>query len=262
MPCFLWRKQHCLSGSRRARSRSSRVRRVLVCFGEGTRRRCRRSAREGRPDSIAAGLAGLETLSGIPGSVGGAVVGNAGAYGHSIAGSVRRVLVVAEGRERWMTKRECAFSYRESIVKKKPFAVLRVELRLRRGEQKELAAMSRTIVSMRKRKYRPGLKCPGSFFKNVPVNELSSSVLWRIDPARIIKDKVPAGYLFEAVGAKGMHLGGIRIPDVHANLLENAGGATAKDVRRLAGILKKRVEEKFGVTLEEEVRYFEDVPCL
>ena len=73
---------------------------------------------------------------------------------------------------------------------------------------------------------------------------------------KIIGNKIPAGYLLEQVGAKGMQIGGIRIADFHGNLFINDGNGKASEVRKLAKILKKRVQKKFGIVLEEEIRYF------
>ncbi len=206
--------------------------------------------------AIRRGLQGLETLSGIPGTVGGAVVGNAGAYGHSISEAIRRVEVWDGARRRFLTRRQCRFEYRESIFKKKPLLLLRVMLQFRRGNTNHLRKISRGIVRLRLRKYRPGLRCPGSFFKNVLVRDAPKASLERIDPAKIIEGKIPAGYLLEQVGAKGMRVGGVVIAPFHGNLFINRGGATARDVRTLARILKRRVSRRFGIHLEEEIRYF------
>jgi UDP-N-acetylmuramate dehydrogenase len=206
--------------------------------------------------SIRAGLRGLETLSGIPGTVGGAIVGNAGAYGHSISEVVQRVEVWDGRRHRYLSRAQCQFEYRESIFKKKPLLLLRAELKFKRGNSIELRRTSRDIIRMRLKKYRPGLRCPGSFFKNVLVKHVSKSSLARIDQSKIIEGKIPTGYLLEQVDARGMRVGGIIIASFHGNLFINDGGATARDVRALARILKRRVRRRFGIQLEEEIRYF------
>ena len=100
------------------------------------------------------------------------------------------------------------------------------------------------------------MKCPGSFFKNILAENVSKKSLKLIDKKKIIEGKIPAGYLLEEAGAKGMKLGGVRIAKFHGNLLVNSGRAKAKDVKRMADILKRRVHKKFGIRLEEEVRYF------
>lgn len=211
--------------------------------------------------SIGWGLKGLETLSGIPGTLGGAIVGNAGAYGHSISEIVKRVEVwdpfdTTQGKRVWLKKSACKFGYRDSIFKRKTILVLRVEFVFRKGNKKELKKISREIIKIREKKYRPDLKCPGSFFKNVLAENISEKSLKLIDRKKIIEGKIPAGYLLEEAGAKGMKLGGVRIANFHGNLLINSGRAKAKDVKKMAEILKRKVYKKFGIKLEEEVRYF------
>ena len=206
--------------------------------------------------SVRAGLAGLETLSGIPGTLGGAVVGNAGAYGHSISEVVEKVEVWSNGRVKILKNKDCRFAYRESTLKYKDYVVLSVTLRFKKGDPEKLGKISRDIIKTRERKYEPGIRCPGSFFKNVLVKDISKKPLSKIDKSRIIEGKIPAGYLLEAVGAKGMRSGGIRIADFHGNLFVNNGKGKAKDVKKLSRILKNKVCRKFGIRLKEEVRYF------
>lgn len=206
--------------------------------------------------AISRGLRGLETLSGIPGTIGGAVVGNAGAYGHSVSEVIEKVEIWDGKRRRFLSRARCAFRYRDSVLKHRPWLLLRVFLRFRRGDAPSLRRTSREIIRLRTKKYRPGLKCPGSFFKNVLVGDVSKSCLARVDRRKIIEGKIPAGYLLEEVGAKGMRAGGISIAHFHGNLFVNRGGATAHDVRALAKVLKQRVRRKFGIRLEEEIRYF------
>lgn len=206
--------------------------------------------------SIVRGLEGLEALSGIPGTIGGAVVGNAGAYGHSISEVVEGIEIWDGKIKRWLNRNECQFEYRESIFKKKPFIVLRVFLKFESGNKGELQKTSKEIITKREAKYHPGIKCPGSFFKNVLVADISKKSLELIDQDVVIEGKIPAGYLLAEVGAKGMRVGGIEIAAYHGNLFINKGKGTAKDVKELAAILKKKVDDRFGIMLEEEIRYF------
>lgn len=206
--------------------------------------------------STSLGFMGLETLSGIPGTVGGAIVGNAGAYGRSISEVVEKVEVFDGERRRWVTKGQCKFGYRDSVFKYKLWIVLRAALVFKKGDVKKLREVSREIVELRGRKYKPGLRCPGSFFKNVLVRDVGKKVLSFVDPSKIIEGKIPAGWLLESVDAKGMRVGGIQIADFHGNLFINCGGGTAEDVKKLARALKKKVRDRFGIALEEEIRYF------
>ncbi|MGC9611038.1 MAG: UDP-N-acetylmuramate dehydrogenase [Minisyncoccia bacterium] len=214
--------------------------------------------------SVDSGLAGLETLSGIPGTIGGAAVGNAGAYGHSISEIVNQIEFFDPfdaskcrwGKRQWLKNSECRFAYRESIFKREPYLILRAELAFKKGNRARLKKISRDIIKAREKKYKPGLKCPGSFFKNILVTDITGKSLKLIDKRKIIEGKIPAGYLLEEVGAKGMKIGGIKVADFHGNLIMNTGRGKAKDAKKLAQILKRKVHGKFGIKLEEEVRYF------
>ncbi|MBI2097616.1 MAG: UDP-N-acetylmuramate dehydrogenase [Candidatus Vogelbacteria bacterium] len=205
--------------------------------------------------AVSHGLAGLENLSGIPGTVGGAIVGNAGAYGQGIADCLTRVEIFDGRKTRWLDKKQCSFVYRESIFKRRDWLVLRAEFRLTKGDKKVLAKKSREIIKIRSEKYNPRLRSPGSFFKNVLVKDVSRATLAKLDQTKIRDGKIPAGYLLEAVGAKGMRQGGIRVADFHGNLLINDNHGTYRDVITLAAKLKKLVQAKFGIQLDEEVRY-------
>lgn len=205
--------------------------------------------------ALARGWSGLETLSGIPGTVGGAVVGNAGAYGQSIAGALRRVEALVNGHSRWLSRAECRFAYRDSIFKHEPWLILRAEFAFEPGEARDLTRRAREIIKLREKKYAPGLACPGSFFKNVLVSQVGKKVLAKIEPAKIVAGKIPAGYLLESVGAKGLTTKHLAVADFHGNLIINRGGATCREVRAFAERLRRRVHSHFGLKLEEEVRY-------
>ena len=202
------------------------------------------------------GLKGLETLAGIPGSVGAAIYGNAGAYGHSISECVRGVRFY-DGREIRVFGREaCEFHYRESIFKRhKAWIIFSAELIMEAWDAGELRKISADIVSVRNEKFPVTMKCAGSIFKNLLLADLPGSVAAQV-PARVIREgKVPAAYFLEEVNAKGMRRGDIHVASYHANLLYNAGAGTAADLRALIAELKESVAVKFGITLEEEVQY-------
>ena len=205
--------------------------------------------------AIKSGLAGLETLSGIPGTVGGAIVGNAGAYGQTISDCLTRVEIFDGQKIKWLKKNQCQFVYRDSIFKSKDWLILRTQFRLAKGDRKALAKKAHEIIKIRSEKYDPSLRCPGSFFKNVLIKDISSRAKKLIDQSKVRDGKIPTGYLLEAVGAKGMRHGGIYIADFHGNLLINDGHGTYRDVIILTTKLKKLVKNKFGITLEEEVQY-------
>ena len=206
--------------------------------------------------SIEHGLKGLETMTGIPGSVGAAIYGNAGAYGHSIDERVREVRFFDGARVRRFQNLECEFRYRESIFKKhKDWIIFETELAMDVAPPEELQAAADKIFAIRLEKYPLTMKCAGSIFKNLLLAELPADVRRHV-PERVIREgKVPSAYFLEQVGAKGMRNGAIRVADYHANLIYNEGGGTARELCELIADLKSRVLERFGLKLEEEVQY-------
>jgi len=210
--------------------------------------------------TIAAGLEGLHTMTGIPGWVGGAIYGNAGAYGHSIHEFVESVRIVDCSQDgssvRENSNPGCEFRYRESVFKRhKDWIVLETTLRLPAGDAAALQNTAEGILKVRNEKYPPAMRCAGSIFKNLILGELPDSVRAQV-PERVIREgKVPSAYFLELVGAKGMVLGGVQVADYHANLIYNSGGGTSQQVRELIATLKRRVEDQCGLLLEEEVQY-------
>ena len=206
--------------------------------------------------SIAAGLRGIETMTGIPGSVGAAVYGNAGAYGHSLHERVRSVRFFDGAATRAIENPECEFRYRESVFKQhKDWFIFSTELAMDPGASAELRKTADEIFQIRLAKYPADMKCAGSIFKNLLLADLPEN-LQRQVPAQVIREgKVPSAYFLEQVGAKGMRNGGIRVADYHANLIFNQGGGTAAELREIIGDLKSRVRARFALELEEEVQY-------
>ncbi|HVO99208.1 MAG TPA: UDP-N-acetylmuramate dehydrogenase [Bryobacteraceae bacterium] len=203
--------------------------------------------------TIDAGLQGLETLTGIPGWVGGAIYGNAGAYGHSIEESVESVRFFDGEKARELASNKLNFAYRDSIFKRfKDWVILDAVLGLKKADAAELRATADGILKIRNEKYPPTMKCAGSIFKNLMLADLPPGVTV---PGKVVREgKVPAAYFLEAAGAKGLAIGGLRVADYHANLIYNEGGGTARDLWHLIETLKTGVWEKFGVRLEEEVQ--------
>lgn len=206
--------------------------------------------------SIDQGLRGLETMTGIPGSVGAAVYGNAGAYGHSIDERVRQVRFLAGVNVQSFGPAECQFRYRESVFKeRKDWVILSVELAMTPASSADLRQTADEIFKIRLAKYPASMKCAGSIFKNLILAELPDAVRRQI-PERVIREgKAPSAYFLEQVGAKGMRSGGIQVADYHANLIYNTGDGTALQLCELIGELKTRVWKQFGLELEEEVQY-------
>jgi UDP-N-acetylmuramate dehydrogenase len=200
-----------------------------------------------------AGLAGCEKLAGIPGTVGGAIYGNAGAYGATISDHLTRVKVYDGDRERWMDRDECLFDYRQSAFKdQKHLIILEAEFEFIPSNPEELKKISLDTIEARSKKYPPGIKCPGSFFKNLLLINLPKEIV-DIAP-KDYYGKLPSAWLLDQVGARGSSKGEIKIADYHANLFMNTGNGTAQDFFELASEWKAKVKEKYHVELEPEVQ--------
>lgn len=192
-------------------------------------------------------LGGMEFAAGIWGTVGGAIYGNAGAYGGDMAGVLDKIsLVDTSGSIRQEKADYCRFGYRDSYLKKTGEIVINTWVTLKKGDQNLIRARVAEILHSREGKHPTTGHSAGCFFKNIP------------DPSQPF-GKLAAGKLLEEIGAKGMQVGGAQVYGKHANIIVNAGGASSKDIRRLADILKKKVKDRFGVTLEEEVIQIGDV---
>ena len=202
------------------------------------------------------GLKGLETMTGIPGSAGAAIYGNAGAYGHSIAERISGVCFFDGESIRKFNNAQCEFRYRESVFKRhKAWIIFSADLAMEQGDAAVLRAAADQILAIRNRKYPPTMKCAGSIFKNYLLSELPPRVASQVPPGAIIEGKVPSAWFLEQVGAKGMQAGDIHVADYHANLIYNAGNGTARELAGIISELKQRVENKWGIPLEEEVQY-------
>jgi UDP-N-acetylmuramate dehydrogenase len=202
------------------------------------------------------GLKGLETLAGIPGSVGAAVYGNAGAYGHSISERVVSVRFYDGRAVRVFDNAACKFRYRESIFKThKEWIIFSTELLLDAADAAALRKTADDIVKIRSEKFPVTMKCAGSIFKNLLLNELPQRVAAQVPATAVREGKVPAAWFLEQAGAKGLQRGDIHVATYHANLIYNAGAGTADDLYSLIQELKQRVRERFGIEIEEEVQY-------
>jgi UDP-N-acetylmuramate dehydrogenase len=206
--------------------------------------------------TIARGLQGLETLSGIPGSVGAAVYGNAGAYGHSISERVVKVQFYDGRCVRVFGNEECEFRYRESVFKRhKEWIVFSTQLLLDEADAAALRKTADDILKVRNEKFPVTMKCAGSIFKNLLLKDLPERVAAEV-PARVVREgKIPAAWFLEQVGAKGLVRGDIHVADYHANLIYNVGAGTAADLCAVIRELKERIRARFGMELEEEVQY-------
>jgi UDP-N-acetylmuramate dehydrogenase len=206
--------------------------------------------------TIAHGLSGMHTMTGIPGWVGGAVYGNAGAYGRSIDLSVAKVRYFDGETVREIPGGQCGFRYRDSTFKDhKGWIVFSTELYLLPADARELRSTADGILATRNAKYPPTMRCAGSIFKNILFDRLPEFVQRVVDPRVVREGKVPSAWFLEQTGAKGLRNGDIHVADYHANLIYNAGSGTAREVREVINDLKARVLSRFGFEVEEEVQY-------
>lgn len=204
----------------------------------------------GMPSSLASrkvaelGLAGLEWLVTLPGVVGGAVYGNAGAYGSETKDNLESVEVVLRAADGWvrrtLVKDECRFDYRDSVFKhQNPRSVIiAATFRLPRGDRDIIEGNMKELLARRAEEQPLGTMSAGCLFKNPILDGKRTS----------------AGKLIDQAGLKGACVGKARVSEKHGNFCLNTGGATAADIRALAEKIKHDVKARFGVELEEEVQ--------
>ncbi len=197
--------------------------------------------------AIKNGLSGLEWAVSVPGTVGGAVIGNAGAHGGDIAGNLAYALVVYPGQgRRQLTKDELEFTYRSSLLKTQiatgetPPVVLAAGFEVQQGDIAEMTARADGFLAKR-RASQPVEPSAGSIFRNPPGDY--------------------AGRLIEALGLKGHRIGGAQISPRHANFIVNVEAALAADVVSLIDLMRWRVFEQFGIELIPEILFAGDWPA-
>ena len=195
------------------------------------------------------GLQGFEFLAGIPGTVGGAVFGNAGAFDQSIGDFLEKALVLNEKCEQIEVDRDYfSFAYRQSFLRTSREFLLKVIFEFEEGDKEKIEVSIDGILAERKKKHPSyDVACAGSYFKN---------------PVLPDGKRIAAAYLLDQVGAKEVTVGGAAVFENHANFIINRKDATAQNILDLAQELKRRVREKFGVELEEEVIFLPAKPSL
>lgn len=196
-------------------------------------------------EALEEGLTGMEFAAGIPGTLGGAVVMNAGAYGGEMKDILKEVLVMdQQGRIFTLEKKDLKLGYRTSAVKEKGYIVLAAVLELRPGDREEIRKLMEDLKQKRVEKQPLDLPSAGSTFKR--------------------PEGYFAGKLIMDAGLRGFSVGGAQVSEKHCGFIVNTGGASASDVLTLIREVQKRVREKFGVELETEVKFlgeFEEELC-
>jgi UDP-N-acetylmuramate dehydrogenase len=207
--------------------------------------------------TIEEGLDGIYKMTGVPGTVGGAIYGRAGAYGHSITDYLVEVTVYNPKTKEVKTlqKDQIKFGYRDSEFKINGLIILEAVFGpLPKKDQAEIKKEAGEIRAKREAKYTPGTLSPGSFFKNVIAEDLPPNILEKVKEDITPFGKIPAGRLIERVGGKGDKLGQIKIAENHGNTFINLGEGTADDFYNLAKKYFKLVKDEFNIELEPEVQ--------
>ena len=206
-------------------------------------------------------LAGLEWAGGLPGSLGGAIRGNAGTFGLSMKDTIESVKVydLESQKIEEFNNNKCEFEYRDSIFKKnKNLIILSAVLKFQRGKKEELQKKMLESIRWRKGVF-PEDMSPGSFFKHTEPTEHNLKKIKELPRFSELKlhekNTIPTGFVIEECGLKGKKIGGAMVSEKHANFIINTGGATAEDVIMLACLVKQQVRDKFGIELKEEVQY-------
>lgn len=211
--------------------------------------------------SVKKGLAGLEWAGGLPGTLGGAIRGNAGAFGGEIKDSVLQVDALdSKLSYRTLSNKQCKFSYRSSIFKEKNWIVLSAKIGFKEGDKQNLGEIAKQRIEYRKEKHPLEYPNAGSVFKNVDFEKLSPK-FQKLFLDKVKKDPfliVPAAWFIIGADLAGRKIGQAQISQKHSNYIVNLGGARAKDVLALIVLVKKVVKEKYGIVLEQEVQYLEN----
>ncbi|MDP3991102.1 MAG: UDP-N-acetylmuramate dehydrogenase [Candidatus Nealsonbacteria bacterium] len=203
-------------------------------------------------------LTGLEWAAGIPGTVGGAVRGNAGAFGESMQNVVENVEVfdVKNNKFKKLRKTDCQFSYRNSVFKENPnLVILSCEFLLKLERKKKIQGKIEKNLSYRKL-HHPKQPSAGSIFKNVSQRTLKKDFFKRFPEAqKVIKENVlPTAFLIDMCGLRGKRIGGAQISETHPNFIINTGKATSKDVLSLIRFVKTKIKQKTGIEIKEEIK--------
>jgi len=208
-------------------------------------------------------LTGLEWSAGIPGSVGGAIRGNAGSFSCQISDVVEVIEVynLEKGKMETLSNKDCKFAYRDSVYKEQnsKYIIWKVFLKLKKGDSVEMQGLISKYMEY-KIKMQPKLPNAGSIFKNIDADELKEQNLQLYNMAieqgiTIHANGIGAGWIIDKLDLKGKKIGGAKISLEHANFIVNTGEATAEDVVMLVSFIKQKVRDRYKIQLHEEIQY-------
>ena len=197
---------------------------------------------------------GFEWLAGIPGTIGGVIYGNAGAFGCEIKDYVKKVIVLNLKTLKLKTysKAQCKFHYRESIFKKLPIIIWQVEFKIKKGKKNIIQQKIHDNWQYKIRRHLFEYPSAGSVFKNIIIKD--NPIIKKISKAVPIKGgKVSAGWFIDECGLKGHQYGGAQIANFHSNVIINVKNAKASDILHLIKLMKDKVWKKFKIKLQEEI---------
>ena len=223
-------------------------------------------------ESINLGLSGLENLVFIPGTIGGAIYGNAGAYNKFIGDIVKEVTVYSNSEIKKINKTEINFGYRNSGFKNNKdlnkSIILSAVLEFKNDDKEKLRKIADDIIFTKQEKHPRNFPSLGCTFKNILLKpnslelenssqgKLKDSFLQEINKEKIIKlGYIPAGMLIEALDLKGYKIGGMQVSEKHGNFFINIGNATSDDFVMLVSYVKTQIRDNFGIQLENEIQF-------
>ena len=232
---------------------------------KGDRIECNAGASLMRVSRMAASekLTGFEWGIGIPGTIGGAIKGNAGAYGFYIGDFVETLQIYDIKKERFftMSKNDAGFSYKKSIFSTRPdLLIWETVFKLEKGDPFKIDRLNEEHINYRK-KTQPSLPSAGCIFKNISFDKVridNPNLARRIEKEQkkfVERGMVPVAWLLEELGVKGKVIGGAKISLEHANFIVNTSSATAEDVMILISYIKQQIRDKFHLQLGEEIQF-------
>ncbi len=202
--------------------------------------------------SMKEGFIGFEWGVGVPGTIGGAVRGNAGAMGGEMSGNVEKVEAYVNGEVVTLTNAECDFHYRHSLFKETGDVVLRVHLKLEKSDNKDGMKKALEYLQYRAKTQPQGYASTGCIFKNFEIG--THEINFDLPEEFRSRGKISAGWLIDQAGMKGACVGNAKVSETHGNFVVNLGAATASDVLSLIAEIKEKVYNKFRIEIEEEIQ--------